>query len=257
MDCPGKKLGQFSFLRYNRVMPTEIYKTGTVETIDGERIFITPLKIKYMKQFMEKFKEIDKTLNDSQSIEILAQCCLIGMQQYAPDIKTIEQFEDKFDVNAIYKIIDIGAGITLNKSDQSAEDIVEKSKKKNGSKEGGWDSLDLVALESEAFLLGIWKDYDELESSLCMQELSAILEAKREADYQDKRFLAAIQGVDLDAQTGKKEEDPWEAMKARVAAKVSGVENNGDNDITSYVGVKAQQKGFGIGMGLAYEKITE
>jgi hypothetical protein len=239
-------------------MPTEIYQTDTVETLDGERIFITPLKIKYMKQFMKKFREIDSSDGDVESIEILAQCCLIGMQQYYPEIKTIEQFEDKFDVNTIYRIIDIGAGIKMKKI-EDGETGLEQPPQQSEKQDNSWESLDLVALESEAFLLGIWKDYDELESSLCMQELSAILEAKREADYQDKKFMAAIQGVDLDEQSGRnaKGEDPWEAMKARVAAKVSGVENKGGNDITSYVGVKAQQKGFGIGMGLSYEKVTE
>jgi hypothetical protein len=233
-------------------MPTEIYKAVTVETVDGERLYVTPLKIKYMKQFMLEFDEIKNTRNDSESIEVLAKCCLIAMQQYKPEVKTIEHLEDLFDLNAIYLIIEYGAGINVRKSDVAEEESAEK---KDTGKGDSWESLDLVKLESEAFLLGIWKDYEELESSLCMQELSAILEAKREEDYQNKKFMAAIQGIDLDEQTGNKKEDPWEAMKARVAAKVSGVENAGANDITSFVGQRAKKAGFGIGMGLAYEKI--
>jgi hypothetical protein len=233
-------------------MPTEIYKAITVETIDGERLYVTPLKIKYMKQFMLEFDQIKNTKSDAESIEILAKCCLVAMQQYKPEIKTIDQLEDLFDMNAIYLIIEYGAGINVRKSEVKEEDILEKKPSKD---ENSWDSLDLVKLESEAFLLGIWKDYEELESSLCMQELTAILEAKREEDYQNKKFMAAIQGIDLDEQTGNKKEDPWEAMKARVAAKVSGVDNAGANDITSFVGQRAKKAGFGIGMGLAYEKI--
>jgi hypothetical protein len=233
-------------------MPTQIYKSTIVETIDGERLYVTPLKIKYMKQFMVEFDEIKKTKSDAESIEVLAKCCLISMQQYKPEIKTIEQLEDSFDMNAIYLIIEYGAGINVRKTDIVAD---ESSPKKSNNEDNSWDSLDLVKLESEAFLLGIWKDYEELESSLCMQELTAILEAKREEDYQNKKFMAAIQGIDLDEQTGNKKEDPWEAMKARVAAKVSGVENGGANDIASFVGQKAKKAGFGIGMGLAYEKI--
>lgn len=235
-------------------MPTEIYKTTTVETIDGEKIFITPLKIKYLKQFMQSFEKMKQSRSDVDSMGILAECCLVAMQQYKPEIKTIDDVEDNFDMDSIYKIIDFGAGITIKKDTDSNNDSVSESVSKE-SDGNAWEDLDLVKLESEAFLLGIWKDYDDLESSLCMQELSAILDAKRDADYQDKKFLAAIQGVDLDAQSGNKEEDPWEAMKARVAAKVSGIENNGSKDITSYVGQKAAKAGFGIGMGLAYEKI--
>jgi hypothetical protein len=237
-------------------MPTEIYKSGIVETMNGDKLYITPLKIKYMRQFMETFKDLENTSGDAEAIDVLARCCLVSMQQYYPSIKTIEDLEDSFDMNAIYEIIDLGAGIKVRKtdSDDVAESIKEKAKKDGGTT---WDTLDLAKLESEAFLLGIWKDYEDLETSLSMSELTAILESKRESDYADKRFLAAIQGVDLDAQSGKKEEDPWEAMKARVAAKVSGIESSGSNDITSFTGIKAQKAGFGIGIGLGYEKITE
>lgn len=247
-------LGQFSFLRYNKRMPTEIYKSGNVSTISGKSIYITPLKIRYMRQFMKEFTSIEKVSSDIESMEVLVKCCAVAMQQYAPELASIDGVEDNFDMDAIYDIIDLGAGITLNKP---AEDTDEEQPKPAKKKDGAtWDELDLAKLESEVFLLGIWKDYEELETSLCMQELSAILEAKRDADYQDKRFLAAIQGVDLDKESGQAEENKWEEMKARVAAKVSGVENKGGNDITSYVGVKAKQKGFGIGMGLAYEKMN-
>jgi hypothetical protein len=235
-------------------MPTEIYKTTTIYTIDGDKIFVTPLKIKYMKQFMQEFDEIKKSTSDSESMEVLAKCCLVTMQQYYPSIMTIEQLEDSFDLDTIYTIIDFGAGIKIKKSAEESSSTTEETTivKDKGS---SWEDLDLVKLESEAFLLGIWKDYDELESSLCMQELTAILEAKRESDYEEKKFLAAIQGVDLEAENNKGGEDKWEAMKARVAAKVSGIENSGGNDITSFTGQKAKKAGFGIGMGLAYEKI--
>lgn len=235
-------------------MPTTLYKTATVQTIDGDSIFITPLKIKYMRQFMDEFSAIDITRSDIEVMEVLSRCCAIAMQQYAPSIKTPEDVEDSFDIDTIYTIIDVGAGITLKQP--SAEQAIEQNTKTKANQGDGtsWDNLDLVKLESEAFLLGIWKDYDDLESSLCMQELSAILEAKRDQDYEEKKFLAAIQGVDLDAQTGKNDTNPWEEMKARVAAKMTGVDNNGANDITSFVGQRARNAGFGIGMGLDYEK---
>jgi hypothetical protein len=83
-----------------------------------------------------------------------------------------------------------------------------------------------------------------------MQELTAILEEKREQDYQHKKFLAAMQGVDLDAQTGKTNSNAWEDLKARVVSK--GKARDG-NDILALQGVNAQKAGFGIGMGLDYE----
>jgi len=61
----------------------------------------------------------------------------------------------------------------------------------------------------------------------------------------------------LDEAVGGKQEDPWEAMKARVAAKASGIGTGNPNDIVSLQGVAAQQAGFGIGHGLGYEVIND
>lgn len=231
-------------------MPTEIYQSETIYTIDGQEVYLTPLKVKYLKQVMSIFDGMAKVNNDIEAISVLAECALVSMKQYLPQIKTIEELEDSFDMDAIYRIVDIGAGISIKKT--SEEPVKEQAKE---SSENSWGNLDLAKLESELFLLGIWKDYEDLETSLSMPEITATLNAKRDADYADKRFSAALQGVDLDEQAGKKEEDPWEAMKARVAARTSGIVARDSNDIASFQGVKAKQAGFGIGMGLDYEKI--
>ena len=84
-----------------------------------------------------------------------------------------------------------------------------------------------------------------------MPELLAIQEAQHNQDYENKKFAAALKGVDLDeqAQSGP---DPWEAMKARVASKGG---TNDPNDILSLQGGAATQAGFGIGLGLEYEAL--
>ena len=83
-----------------------------------------------------------------------------------------------------------------------------------------------------------------------MPELTSTLEAKRELDYSEKKFHAAMQGVDLDEQSNKK--NAWEEMKARV---FSGGKASGADDVLALQGVNAQKAGFGIGMGLQYERI--
>lgn len=103
----------------------------------------------------------------------------------------------------------------------------------------------------------MWKDYKELEDSLSMPELTSILAAKRENDYSERKFLAALQGVDLDEASGNESENPqkaWEDMKARV---FSGGAATDSNDITSLQGFSAEQAGFGIGQGLNYEKASD
>lgn len=224
-------------------MATTIYESGFISTIDGVELYVTPLKIKYLREFMIKFEDVKVARNDADAITALAFCGLVTMKQYCPEIKTIEDFEDSFDMPTIYKLLKISAGIDVK---PEKEESVKQQATESGST---WADLDLAALESEVFLLGIWKDYEDLETSLSMPELVATLESKRELDYQEKKFLAAMQGVDLDEQSGKK--NAWEEMKARV---FSGGEAANANDILAFQGANAAKAGFGIGNGLAYEK---
>ena len=83
-----------------------------------------------------------------------------------------------------------------------------------------------------------------------MPELTATLSASREKEYQNNKFLAAIQGVDLESSSGgEKGQKEWEDMKARV---FSGGQATDSNDITSLQGSNASKAGFGIGAGLEY-----
>ena len=227
-------------------MATEIYESAYISLIDGTSIYITPLKIKYLRQFMKEFENVKGANGDSEAISALAKCALITMQQYYPKINTIEDLEDRIDLKTIYKILDIAAGIKIDKD--SDQEVREQATESGAS----WNDLDLVKLESEVFLLGIWKDYEELETSMSMPELTATLNIKRELDYSEKKFLAAIQGVDLDKNA--KKSNAWEDMKARVFSK--GKAKNA-NDITALQGVNAQKAGFGIGMGLEYVDMTK
>lgn len=85
-------------------------------------------------------------------------------------------------------------------------------------------------MESEVFLLGHWKNFDELESSLSVEELSAILDASREKEKRGNKFLAAINGVDLEEEESKEVEDISRLRNSRVA----------------------NEEGFGVGEGLGF-----
>jgi len=83
-----------------------------------------------------------------------------------------------------------------------------------------------------------------------MPELVAILEAKREQDHTNRKFSAALQGVDIDK--NKVSNDEWERLKAKVYSK--GQTTN-PRDIVALQGQAAKRAGFGIGNGLDYEVI--
>jgi hypothetical protein len=199
---------------------------------------------------MSVFNDIKNTKNDDEAVEVLVRCVRVCMKQYYPKISnSVEEVEDNIDMPTIYDILDVAAGIRINKK---SEEPVKDQAIDSGET---WENLDLAKLESEVFLLGIWKDYQELESSLSMPELMATLEVSRELDYTEKKFLAAIQGVDLDGETNKdKGQKEWEDMKARVFSKGKSIDGS---DILALQGPNAQKAGFGIGMGLDYEDLTK
>lgn len=231
-------------------MATEIYKIHKVTLFDGTQIDLSPLKIKYLREVMDTFNYLKNVSNDDDAILLFLECVRIAMKQYYPEIsKTIEDIENNVDLPTVHKILEISAGIKLNKeSEEPLRDQAEKSD--SGS---SWEDLDLVKMESEVFLLGAWKNYEDLEMSLSMTELINIISSKRELDYEEKKFLAAMQGVDLDKETnpnrGQKE---WEDLKARV---FSGGRATDSNDILALQGQNAISAGFGIGMGLDYEDL--
>jgi hypothetical protein len=230
-----------------KIMATYIYQSKNITLLDGKEIQIIPLKIKYLREFMEVFEGVKDAKDDDESISVLAKCVQVCMKQFYPEISNkISDVEDTVDLPMIYEIVDIAAGIKINK--QSEEPVKEQATSGGQS----WSDLDLAKLESEVFLIGIWKDYQQLEMSLSMPELIATLGSRRELEYEEKKFLAAIQGINLDEENGKGQSE-WEDMKARV---FSGGATSDANDVLSLQGPKATSVGFGIGMGLDYENLT-
>lgn len=108
-------------------------------------------------------------------------------------------------------------------------------------------------MEAEVFLLGHWKDYNELEESLSMPELLATLKAARSVKWRDYKFNAAMQGVTL-PEDGDEGSRSFEEVKRRAETAAAG----GDPDVDDIVNLKgslAQTEGFGIDIegGMRYQ----
>lgn len=102
------------------------------------------------------------------------------------------------------------------------------------------------------FLLGHWKNFDQLESELSMPEMLAILKALRDRQEREHRFAAAIQGIDYGDDTDSDKPKTGDDVIRNARAKARGVD---PSDILSLQGRDAEEAGFGIGMGLGYEVI--
>jgi hypothetical protein len=91
-----------------------------------------------------------------------------------------------------------------------------------------------------------------MEDSISMPELVAILNAKSKQEHEDRKFFAALQGVDIDKDNSSEGQEAWERIKAKA---FSGGKTTDPNDIVSLQGNAARKAGFGIGEGLDYEVI--
>jgi len=96
-----------------------------------------------------------------------------------------------------------------------------------------------------------------------MAELVAILESMSEQEYNERKFTAAMQGVDLDKQTGRrpkpektqqKKASTFEDIQARVS---SGGIASGADDILSLQGNYGARKGFQIGKDMDYGRFRD
>ena len=74
--------------------------------------------------------------------------------------------------------------------------------------------------------MGNWKNYDELEENLSIDELIYTLNAYRKRQGEEHKFMAALQGVDLS--------------------------DNEPVDITDMTPSQVVSSGFGVGMGLGH-----
>lgn len=83
------------------------------------------------------------------------------------------------------------------------------------------------------FLLGHWKNYDELEEQLSLDELMKTLEAFKDKEYRDRKFMAALKGIDLDANS------------------------KSDKTITERSAADNEPGGLGIDQGIGYNLVME
>lgn len=75
-------------------------------------------------------------------------------------------------------------------------------------------------MEAEVFLQGHWKNFEELEEDLCLEELEAVLKAGREKEHRLMKFYALFKGVDLDEAQDTKQR--FDAVQRRAEMRLTG-----------------------------------
>lgn len=80
-----------------------------------------------------------------------------------------------------------------------------------------------------------------MEVNLSLPELEAILEAERERQYMQNKFLAALKGIDIDGNAANKV-DRVEEAKRRAAAKMAGVSEEEYEFATMGLGIEIEEE---------------
>ena len=94
-------------------------------------------------------------------------------------------------------------------------------------------------------LLGIWKNIEELEDSLSLPELNAILSASRDREHRSNKFAAALRGIDLDKHSKEQNEERFEEINRRAQAKLHAMRTGADAEKTER---QLELADFGFGL---------
>lgn len=70
--------------------------------------------------------------------------------------------------------------------------------------------------------MGNWKNLEELEECISLVELESILRAASERETRYNRFMAAVNGIDLDAHEKKTNQERLEEVNRRAEARLMG-----------------------------------
>lgn len=88
-----------------------------------------------------------------------------------------------------------------------------------------------------------------MEDSLSMPELIQTFKSMQKSESEKRKFLAAIQGVDLDGSEENEDTKSFEDVKRKALGITADA-----SDVVSLQGQFASEAGFGIGAGLGYKK---
>lgn len=75
-------------------------------------------------------------------------------------------------------------------------------------------------------LLGIWRNVEDLESSLNLNELEAVVTAAHKKERRHHEFMAALQGIDINKPENDETKQRFDEVQRRANAKLTGKSEN-------------------------------
>lgn len=105
-----------------------VYTQEDIALQDGTEVTLKPLPIARLRRFMKEWNRLSETAEDDDGLDVFIDCCGIALEKdfkgkfdagtkgsgdsvLSDDYR--EYLEDTLDMDTIYKIIDVAAGIDL------------------------------------------------------------------------------------------------------------------------------------------------
>lgn len=95
-------------------LPQNIYEVITIPLQDGSTIELKPASIKLLKAGNKELERLTDASTNEDTLEILLDVCIAMLRKQRPELVDRELAEDLFDLDTIYKVIEVMLGVKLN-----------------------------------------------------------------------------------------------------------------------------------------------
>lgn len=79
---------------------------------EGRTVRMTPLPLKHLRKFMEKYNEIKEGMSETEVMEIIFECAIIAVQARNKDIDH-DELEETLDLDTAMEIASLAGGLQL------------------------------------------------------------------------------------------------------------------------------------------------
>jgi hypothetical protein len=106
-------------------MATTVYTTEEIKLQDGTVVTLKPLNLKGVREFQKQLKEYNEYLqeivddgeqpNEDKTLDMFKEMTKICLRRDLPDlVDDDDAFEDALDLDTIFRVLEVCAGIKLN-----------------------------------------------------------------------------------------------------------------------------------------------
>lgn len=99
-------------------MAQNVYETETVALQDGSTVELRPASIKLLKAGNKELEKLSETKTTDDTLDVLLSTCVVLLKKQRPELADPETgtalAEDLFDLETVYKVIEVMLGVKLN-----------------------------------------------------------------------------------------------------------------------------------------------